>query len=171
MGFWLHLYNVSICNCTNPNVGSHYMRQIILTILVFGSTITTWGQVRGEILINGRKLEIPTDKPDHFSFKISTTSLDDSGKTYLNYFGETYKNKFQPTDTLVVLLDPASTKEEQEIVNNKIGFKRATTVTKYLDKKFDIKITKVRLRETITVCELVGVPTRRGYKVKNIKKR
>lgn len=146
------------------------MRQIILTILVFGSTIAVWGQVQGEILINGRKLKIPTDKPDHFSFKISTTNLDDASKSYLNYFGETYATKFQPTDTLVVLLDPASTKEEQKIANNKrIGFKRAMTVTKYLDKKFQIKITKVRLRETITVCELVGIPTKKGYKVKNIK--
>jgi hypothetical protein len=126
------------------------MKNIILTILVFGPTLTTWGQARGEILINGHKLETPIDRPDHFSFKASMTSLDDSGKIYLDYFGETYKNKLAPTDTLLVLLDPASTKEEQEITNNKIELKRVKAVIKYVDKKFDIKITKARLQVTIT---------------------
>lgn len=145
------------------------MRKLIVTIVFFASSLSTWGQIRGQIIVNGRGLEVPEGKPSHFKFRFGSTSLDYSSKIYLNFFGEIYTSHLKPTDTLVILLDPGLTAGEQEMKNSTLRLKRARRIAKYVANHFDIEITKVRFTETITACRLVAVLNRKGYRFKNIK--
>jgi hypothetical protein len=145
------------------------MRQLIITTILFTLTVSAWGQVRGSLLINGQKVKTSKNIPDHFEFGFSSSKLDDSSKLYLKDFGVTYKEKLRPTDTLVVFLDSGMSEAEQKTSSPRLRMKRAMTVTKYLDKYFDIEISRVCFRETITACRLVAVPTRKGYVLKSVK--
>lgn len=151
------------------NVSEHCMRQFIFTTILFILSVSAWGQVRGGLLVNGQRIKTPKNVSDHFEFDFSSSELDDSSKFYLDYFGEFYKDKLRPTDTLVIVLEPGLSEAEQENNSRRLRMRRVMTVSKYLDKHFNIEIDRARFTETITACRLVAVPTRKGYILKNIK--
>lgn len=135
---------------------------IILGFCLFLSIESIGQEVRGKIFLNGEEFKSSADTETYFTFRPLTAKISKVGKKYLDIFASDYVSKQKQGDSLVIVIDPASTFKEQKVINSQIGLARGWTVHNYLKKKIGIEIRSVRIKETRTVCILTGTIGRTG---------